>query len=384
MQICLQTERKNAMVRKMLAMAFVLLMPVVAMLSFDGYMPEKSKHSALSSKYLSVMSTFTTPEQNNIQEEVIEPEQEMNNSVIENAKMDQNSDLAVHNETKKVINIAIKSINVYDTAKNETFSMDLEEYVVGCVLAEMPANFHAQALMAQAIATRTFTVRKTLSGINSSHPDCFVCTDSAHCQSFIHPDEYIAKGPGAKENFEKVSQAVKATQGIIAVYDGMPINAVYHAASGFETLSSSQVWGGNTPYLSGVDAPEGENPCSKEYTYSYGEFADLLSGVTTTAAECASNGESQILVTTNQNNCVEQLVVSDNTYDKIQLRDILSLRSSDFTIVQNDDDITIVTYGYGHRVGLSQYGSDVLAKQGYSYSDILKYYYQGIDFSFVM
>ena len=202
MQICLQTERKNALRRKMLGMFLILLLPVMTMLSFDGNMPEKHNHSAHSSKYLSVMSTFTNPEQNNIQPQEQLQDQKMNNLVEENAKIAQIIPRAQNEPVKITNDFVLDSVNVYDVEKQQNITLSLEEYVVGCVIAEMPANFHSQALMAQAIATRTFTVRKTLFGKCTAHPDSFVCTDSAHCQSFIHPDEYAARGDGAKQNLE--------------------------------------------------------------------------------------------------------------------------------------------------------------------------------------
>ncbi len=367
----------------MLYVVFVLCWIATAYLAYNEYIPEKTMYSALGTKYLSVSGRYDSNSLNSAKTNDKQKAEKMNNQTTENSKTPQIPQ-ATQEQTSKITNtFEIDSITVYDANKKESVEMPLEEYVFGCVLAEMPSSFEAQALMAQAVAVRTFTIRKTLSDENSSHPDSFVCTNASHCQSFIYPDEYEKKSENAKDNADKVRQAVNATKGIIAVYEGSPINAVYHASSGYNTLSSNQVWGGEVSYLTGVQAPEDATLCSKEYTFTYEELSEKLTNYTGQSVECFAGNQSSIFVSVNENNCVEQLTVSQNTYNKNQLKNILSLRSCDFSMSQDENTVTFITYGYGHRVGMSQHGANALAQKGYSYKDILKYYYTGIDFSFV-
>ena len=130
--------------------------------------------------------------------------------------------------------------------------MDMDEYLVGAVLAEMPAVFDPEALKAQSVAARTFALRAYTSG--GKHGDNSVCTDPACCQAYIHPEEYITKG-GAEEALRKIEKAVKATSGLILTYEGALIEATYFSCSGGRTEDAVAVWGTDLPYLRSVESP---------------------------------------------------------------------------------------------------------------------------------
>ncbi len=216
--------------------------------------------------------------------------EKMNNDGLENAKI-----LFSDSNGKNSFAALDESVDVL-TDKNSVVSMNLEDYVAGCVFGEMPISFEPQALMAQCVAVRSFTVRQMTMG-TSKHKNADVCTDSGCCQSFASTEKLN------ESDRKKLLDAVSATRGIIMTYNNIPIEAVYHASSGEYTLSSEDVWGGRVEYLRSVPSPEGE--------------AELTSVL------------------------------------------------------------------YGHRVGMSQHGANILAKEGKNYIGILKYYYSGISFTFL-
>lgn len=170
---------------------------------------------------------------------------EMNNLSQNHAK----SETVDSNCAKKVI----KCDKIRVLQSNNTVTvMPLEEYVTACVLGEMPLNFETQAIMAQSVAARTFAVRQALG--RSKHRNADICTNPACCQNFVLPESVGITA----ENLDKLKSAVNATKGLILVYDGEPIEAVYHASSGEGTLDSEDVWGGRVEYLRSVKSPEGE------------------------------------------------------------------------------------------------------------------------------
>jgi stage II sporulation protein D len=300
----------------------------------------------------------------------------MNNSDVQNSK---NEISAVGIQENPVLRTEKypRNVNVYMHESKKYQNIPLEEYIVGCVLAEMPSEFESQALMAQAVAVRSFTCSKmNLSGL-SSHPDSPVCTDYRHCQSYISPEKYSEKGDYASDAVEKIRQAVNATCGICAFYDGVPITAVYHASSGVRTKSSSEVWGGEVPYLVSVKAPEDRSICSVEYTYSYSDAEKLLSSDDETV-RCFSSAGRQVECTYGSEGLVSAMSFSGKVFDKGELKKAFSLRSPDFSAKLTDDGIAFTAFGYGHGVGMSQYGAKAMAQLGYLYEEILSFYYTGI------
>ncbi len=268
-----------------------------------------------------------------------------------------------------------ESIRVLDD-KGRVVIMDLEEYVFGCVLAEMPLDFHPQALMAQCVAARTYAVRNAVCG-NNKHKNADVCTDSGCCQSFAHQKD---KGY-SKEYTQKLASAVSATKGIIALYDGQPINAVYHASSGYNTLDSEQVWENSVDYLKSVKAPAGEEELSKKkYVYTHKSFLRLL-GID---QDLEYENMSVQTFGTDEKDGQKVFCACDRQYTEKEICSILGLGVCDIDIETDNSAVTVYSYGYGHRVGMSQHGANLLAKEGFGYCDILKYYYDGISFGFVL
>lgn len=249
--------------------------------------------------------------------------------------------------------------------------MELEEYIAGVVLAEMPASFDAEALKAQSVAARTYT-RKAMS-TGGKHGDGSICTDSTCCQAYISREEYLRQG-GRAEDADKVLTACRDTEGAVLVYEGELIEATYFSCSGGETESALAVWGGDVPYLQSVPSPGEEGSAVYEQTLTFAPetFAEAL-GLTLTG----SPADWVTITTYTEGGGVAAMTVGGKVYSGTTLRSLLGLRSTAFTLKADDHRIMITTRGYGHRVGMSQYGADAMAAAGSSYREILAHYYPG-------
>lgn len=249
--------------------------------------------------------------------------------------------------------------------------MDMDTYLVGVVLAEMPASFESEALKAQSVAARTYTQKAYTTG--GKHGDGSVCTRSACCQAYITEESYLAQG-GTSEDLEKVRSAVYATSGQVLTYDETLIEATYFACSGGYTEDAEAVWGTDFPYLQAVPSPGEEQAVSYLDTviYTPREFQNAL-GTILDGAPYSWFG----MTTYTEGGGVATMYIGGQPYTGTQLRELLSLRSTAFAVEAGSEAITITTLGYGHRVGMSQYGADAMAVAGSSYVQILAHYYPG-------
>ncbi len=271
-------------------------------------------------------------------------------------------------------------VNVLIGKNVEKISMD--EYLSGVVAAEMPASFEKEALKAQAVAARTEAVKKK--GIkNTDHENADICDNPMHCQAFLKEDALVLKY-GEKwinEDYKKIKECVFETNGIVAKYNGEPITAVFHSTSSGMTENSRDVWGGDMPYLVSVKS-EGEEESPRYYeekAFSYNEFKELIKKIK--VVSFLNDSEKWITdIVRNESGSVKTLKICGVEFKGTELRNALSLRSSNFDINFNTAEKNIVfkTKGNGHGVGMSQYGANYMAKKGYSYEDILKKYYTGI------
>ena len=250
--------------------------------------------------------------------------------------------------------------------------MDLREYLVGVVLAEMPASFESEALKAQAVVARTYT-RKRMEG--GKHGQAAVCMDSGCCQGWRSGEDYLAEG-GKQSAVEKVRAAVADTDGLVLRYDGRLIDATYFSCSGGVTEDAVAVWGQDVPYLRSVQSPgEEEAPrFSDSVTFSPGDFAGKLG-----LSASGDPGNWFGSVTYTAGGGVETMVIRGKSFSGTQLRSKLGLRSTAFEIAVSRDKITVTTRGFGHRVGMSQYGAQAMAQEGSSFSEILAHYYTGTE-----
>ena len=246
-------------------------------------------------------------------------------------------------------------------------SMDPETYLTGVLLAEMPSEFHREALKAQSVAARTYVWKAFTTG--GKHGDNSVCMDSACCQAYMTSEDYLARG-GTLENLEKLRKAVEDTVGMVLAYDGELIEATYFSSAGGSTESAVAVWGADYPYLQAVNSPE---PIRTE-TVSYARdiFFRLL-GIPEPREDESMIGS----VAYTEGGGVATMEICGHAFTGTQLRAILGLSSTALEISTVVDMVRITTRGYGHRVGLSQYGANALAESGYTWQEILQHYYPG-------
>ena len=220
------------------------------------------------------------------------------------------------------------------------------------------------------MAARTYTLRCVLGG--SKHEDDAVCTDSKCCQAYCEPESYIKNG-GTYENVKKVFDSVLQTAGEVLYYRDKLIMATYFSSAGHATEDAKAVWGNAFPYLTTVSSPEGDDRYNgQQVTFTADEFQKKL-GVTLKGKPESWFGA----VTYTVGGGVDQIRIGGTLYKGTTVREKLGLRSTDFTITTTDTTITFTTNGYGHRVGLSQYGADAMAATGSDYETILLHYYTG-------
>lgn len=294
MQNCLHSTRGIKKRRTGIRVLFLCCLIMICAFKFSEKRGESIPQTLYNTKYLTVEKSSEAEIVSNQTENEAAEKTKMNNSGLNIAKDETVS------QNNSFSDIVVDDIKVLDKNGNVSV-MKLENYVFGCLAGEMPLSFHPQALMAQCVAIRSFTVQKVLG--TSKHKNADVCTNPSCCQYYIDP----SKSGYSQKLLDKAKSCVDATKNIVCVYDSEVINAVYHASSAYNTKSSEDVWYGEVEYLKSVPSPEGEA------------------------------------------------------------------------------QICIARYGEsgGHGVGLSQQGANLLAGEGYSYLDILKYYYSGIGFEII-
>ncbi|WP_458398789.1 stage II sporulation protein D [Anaerotignum sp.] len=253
---------------------------------------------------------------------------------------------------------------LYGTADLAPLKSELEEYVVGVVAAEMPAAFPEEALKAQAVAARTYQVRQMQAAGTKE-----VLYDVG--QAYIDTAEQKKKwGENYPVYASKIRKAVRETAGEIMVYDGEPILAAFHAISAGRTEDAVHVWNNDVPYLKSVDSREDAKAPQHETTVIFSEQE---------LEEKLGSAEVYILSRTDAG-YVSEVRLGEKILSGREVREKLGLRSTNFTIEKKDGGVQVTTHGYGHGVGMSQYGASFLAEKGKTYHEILRHYYQGIDF----
>ena len=259
--------------------------------------------------------------------------------------------------------------------------MDMGTYLMGVVRAEMPASFELEALKAQAVAARTYALHKMANGGSLNHPEADACDDINCCQAFRTYEEAAQGWGGDAPAFEeKIRQAVAGTDGECILYQGQPVLAVFHSSSAGVTQDASAVWSGSVPYLRSVQTPETGETVPNYYSTASFSAAGLKDLLQSALPEADLSGRASNWFTNIQqqpSGTVTSLSVGGVTVSGARLRSILDLRSACFTISFDGDTVTFSVTGYGHGVGMSQYGANVLAAGGMDYRDILAWYYTG-------
>ena len=261
----------------------------------------------------------------------------------------------------------VLTIQVLVDGQMET--MALEEYVVGVVLAEVPSSFEPEALKAQAVAARTYALFVCGKGRHQGG----VCTSYSCCQSYISREAYFDRG-GNAQRWDKVYDAVQATAGQVLMYAQKLACTTYFSCSGGQTEAAVAVWGSDLPYLQTVDSPgeEGAAHFTDTMTYSKEEFCERL----------GLSGDRRIDIESiryTNSGSVDTIRINEEDFTGLQLRTSLNLRSTVFTVYVVGNAVTITTRGFGHRVGMSQYGAEAMAQTGCNYKQILSHYYKGVE-----
>ena len=257
--------------------------------------------------------------------------------------------------------------------------MKLEDYLIGVVAAEMPASFEPEALKAQAVAARTYTLYKRDHGGCSAHVGADICTDSNHCQAYV-TDEEMAKNWGGKKAgyLAKITGAVTATAGEAIYYEGEEIQVFYFASAGGRTEDSENVYSKALPYLRSVSS-EGEENSSHYYGEVSVSVSDFEKKMENFSASVSFDGFALIGdITRFESGRVESIRIGSQSFTGREIREVFSLNSANFTVEQSADGVTFRTVGFGHGVGMSQTGANAMAKQGADYIDILTHYFTGV------
>ena len=276
-----------------------------------------------------------------------------------------------------------KTIKLFHSGSGQIEELPIDEYLYGVVSSEMPANYEAEALKAQAIVARTYTIYQIMNN-SEKHPGADICDNSSCCQAWISKDERLSKWAPeeAESNWNKIVDAVNSTSGKIITYQNKPINAFFHSNSGGKTESSLNIWGGiDYPYLKSVETAgeEGYTQYSSEAKFTKKE---LLNKLKEKYEDCE--------IDYSQENCIQILEYTTSGRVKTikfgnkeiagtEARTILGLRSTNFTFTISGDEIIFSVIGYGHGVGMSQTGADALAKSGSNCEEIIKHFYTDVE-----
>jgi len=257
---------------------------------------------------------------------------------------------------------------------------NMADYLWSVVAAEMPAAFEPEALKAQACAARTYTVR--LQNAGGKHENADVCADSKCCQAYISPTEAEEKwGEQAGEYREKIARAVSGTDGLGALYEGQPIEALFFSSAPGRTSDAVAVWGSGADYLKSVDSPEGEEVPNYRttVTLTVQEVKGLILAQYPGADLSGEPGKWLSDIRRGESGAVASVLVGGVTLTGNQLRGALGLRSPAFTVAFDGKKFIFDVTGYGHGVGMSQYGANKMAREGESFRAILEWYYTGVE-----
>ncbi|MBY7144707.1 stage II sporulation protein D [Virgibacillus sp. NKC19-3] len=269
------------------------------------------------------------------------------------------------------------SVEVMRDTSDTIEDVPLEEYVKRVVASEMPAEFEVEALKAQALAARTYIVNHLLF---QDEDENFDVTDTTAHQ--VYKSEHELRSVLGKDfdwKMDKVEEAVAGTQGEILTYEDAPITPSYFSTSNGYTENSEDYWGDELPYLRSVESPWDED--SPKYLHQ--EVFTMSEVEDTLGIDLTPDDDVPMDVTRTESQRVDELEIAGSTFSGKEVREQLELQSSDFTIEQKNDHFIFTTKGFGHGIGMSQYGANGMAEEGETYQDIVKHYYQDVEISTV-
>ncbi|WP_075983161.1 stage II sporulation protein D [Bacillus massilinigeriensis] len=280
-------------------------------------------------------------------------------------------------KAKETVTEPAVEVSVYRMEKQKLETLPLDEYVVGVVASEMPADFEMEALKAQALTARTYIVKQLLSNQKSKLPEGALVSDTVIHQVYKNEEDLKRVwGMDYKWKLKKIKEAVEATSGEIITYDHSPIDATFFSTSNGYTEDSGEIWPNQLSYLKSVESPwDQKSPkFNGQKIMRVKEFEKIL------GVKLTDNNIGTITERT-EGKRVGKVEIDGKTFKGEVIREKLGLQSTDFSWERKGDSIFITTKGNGHGVGMSQYGANGMAQEGKTYKQIVKYYYNGVQIS---
>lgn len=298
------------------------------------------------------------------------------------SEIQQNTEITTNQEeTQNYEYSKYGTITLLHKKTGETEQVNLDDYLCNVISAEMPADYEVEALKAQAIVARTYTIYKIL---NKKHDNADICDDSTCCQAWISKDDRLARWEESKResNWQKIFDCVNSTKGKIITYDNQPINAFFHSNSGGVTEVPVNVWGGTGyPYLQSVET-SGEDAYtqySSEVVFTQEELINKLKEKYTDISIDFSNNDDIKILEYTESTRVKTVKFGNYELSGVEARTLFGLKSTNFEITKDGDNIKFSVKGYGHGVGMSQTGADSMAKNGSTAEEIIKHFYTGVE-----
>ncbi|WP_059171874.1 stage II sporulation protein D [Bacillus sp. FJAT-27445] len=274
---------------------------------------------------------------------------------------------------------AAVEVAVYRTGQKKIEKLPLNKYLEGVVAAEMPAEFEEEALKAQALAARTYIVKQLMTEDKSGLPEGAQVSDSELIHQVFKNDSDMKKIWGKDYTWKKkkIAQAVRSTDGQILTYNGKAITATFFSTSNGYTENSEDYWENAFPYLRSVESPWDKNSpkFKNEISIAVPEFEKRL------GVKIGNSRTIGKIIGRTAGNRIGKVDFNGKILTGRKIRDELDLRSTDFSWERHGNEIVINTRGFGHGVGMSQYGANGMAAEGKTYQQIVKYFYQGVEIS---
>jgi stage II sporulation protein D len=282
-------------------------------------------------------------------------------------------------KTENVTVESIPTVKVMSANSDDITEMPLKEYLIGVVAEEMNASYHEEAIKAQIVASHTLLLyikNKNSDSLNGAD----ISGDSGTHQGFLTKEKQQEKWKdNYNANYEKIAKCVDEVMNYSLQYNGEYINAAFHSISNGNTENAKDVWGGNYPYLVSVTSIGDKlSPAyQSEVKISKDEFKKAFKKENVSFDDKPENWVKKI--TNTKTGMVKTIEICDKTFTGREIRSLFSLRSSTFTCEYKDGNFIFTVNGYGHGVGMSQYGANYMAQQGFTYEEILKHYYKGVE-----
>lgn len=299
-----------------------------------------------------------------------------------NTEIDNNKNIEINNNNYTYNEYG--TINLLHSSTGEVQNISLDEYILGVVSAEMPATYEEEALKAQAIVARTYTIYIIKN--SKKHNNADICDNSKCCQAWISKEDRMNKWEetAREENWSKIETAVNSTKGKVITYNGEIIESFFHSNSGGKTENVSSVWGGtDLPYLQTVETAgeDSYSQYSSEVNLNKEEFKEKMLTYHQDFTINYDDLDAIKILEYTEGGRVNKIKIGNLELSGVEMRNIVGLKSANFKVGISEDNIQFIVIGYGHGVGMSQTGANTLAEAGSSCEEIIKHFYTGVEIS---